>query len=51
VKGFIAGGVLGLIVLLCADEIFPAAVLAAAWVAVLGVVAVLDLAERKARER
>jgi alpha-beta hydrolase superfamily lysophospholipase len=47
VKGFIAGGALALLVLLCADELFAAAVLAAVWIAVTGAIAVLDVAERR----
>jgi hypothetical protein len=50
VKGFVLGGVLAVLMLMCADEMFSAGVLAAAWVAVTGVIAVLDTAERRARD-
>lgn len=48
-KGFIAGGALAILTLLCAGEVFAAGVLTAVWVAVAGTIAVLDAAERRAR--
>jgi hypothetical protein len=47
VRGFIIGGVLAVLLLMCADEPFAAAVLVAVWVAVVGAIAVLDTAERR----
>lgn len=48
-RGFIAGGALAVLTLLCAGEVFAAGVLAAVWIAATGAVAVLDAAERRAR--
>lgn len=51
VTGFVIGGVLAVAMLLCVGEEFSAGVLAASWVLVIGIVMVLDMAERREREK
>jgi hypothetical protein len=47
VRGFITGGVLAVLLLMCANEPFAAAVLTAVWIAAVGTIAVLDTAEKR----
>lgn len=45
--GFVAGGVLAVLMLLWGGELFAAAVLTATWIGIIGLAAVASAAERK----
>lgn len=49
-KGFISGGLLSLLMLLCANELFAAAVVTVAFLVAGSVVVLLDHAEKRARK-